>query len=91
MNIPNFVDIPVIVKRNDGYYWSDEWRAIMIALIQTLQTNASNEGLVPPSQSAANIGIITPSAQTFTLIGDTTNNKLKVKLQDGTFHSITTL
>lgn len=52
MNIPNFADIPVVVKRGDAYYWSDEWRDIMQSLIQTLQENASEEGLVAPTQSS---------------------------------------
>lgn len=53
MNIPSFQDIPVIVKRGDDYYWSDEWRNIMQQLIQALQLDASDEGLVAPTQTSA--------------------------------------
>ena len=77
MNIPNFEDIPVIVKKGDDYYWSDEWRFILQQLFQTLQQNAGNEGLVPPSQTTANISIIQPNAQNGTIIYDSTTDQLK--------------
>ncbi len=77
MNIPNFQDIPVIVKRGDDYYFSDEWRRIMEQLLQTLRKNASQEGLVPPSQPTTNITIIQPTATNGTIIYDQTTDQLK--------------
>lgn len=77
MDIPNFQDIPVVVKRGDDYYWSDEWRNLMQQLFQTLQINASQEGLVPPSQPTSNITIIQPKASNGTIIYDNSTNQLK--------------
>lgn len=77
MNIPNFEDVPVIVKKGDDYFWSDEWRFIMQQLFQTLQQYAGNEGLVPPSQKTTDITVIQPHAQNGTIIYDQTTNQLK--------------
>lgn len=78
MNIPNNPDIPVIIKREDGnYYWTEEWQNIWDQLFQTLQLNASEEGLVPPSQSTANIAIIEPTSKEGTIIYDSTTKQFK--------------
>lgn len=58
MNIPDYLDSPVLEKRGDDYYWSDNWSNIMQQLIQTLRDNASDEGLVAPTQDATNIATI---------------------------------
>lgn len=47
MNIPNFVDMKVI--GDDGYF-TPEWKMIMQQLLTTLVDNASDEGLVAPTQ-----------------------------------------
>lgn len=85
MNIPNFVDMQVIDK--DGFF-TPEWKIIMQNLIQTLQQNASDEGLVAPTQNAANIGIIeanqipSPTGNLYTcqfgtLLYDSTANSIR--------------
>jgi hypothetical protein len=91
MNIPNFQDIPVIVKKGDDYFFSDEWRTILLALFETLQTNASNEGLVMPTQSAANITTIQNNQYTNgqystaygTMIYDSTDNSVRIAINNG--------
>lgn len=88
MNIPNFEDVPVIVKRGDDYVWSDEWKRILQGLFQSLQLNASEEGLVPPSQPTTNISIIQPQAKNGTIIYDTTSKQLKGNIE-GTFKVFT--
>jgi hypothetical protein len=55
MNVPSFLDSRVI--KEDGT-WTDEWKTIMQALFQNMQSNLGNEGLVMPMQSAANIATI---------------------------------
>lgn len=88
MNIPNFQDIPVVVKRGDDFYWSDEWRDILQALFSSLQSNAGNEGLVPPSQPTGNISIIQPVAQNGTIIYDSTTDQFKGRIA-GVFKTFT--
>lgn len=105
MNIPNFVDIPVVNVKTGML--SPEWRYIMQQLIQTLQTNASEQGLVIPTQIAADIALIegrkvfspiTPTGEFVTQFGtllyDSTNNLITVALNNlgaPQFHTIVTL
>lgn len=100
MNIPNFQDIPVVVRRNDGnYYFSDQWRVIMQQLFEALQRNAGNEGLVAPPQPRPDgpvnaIDLIQNNTETVggntiytcgygRFLYDSTNNKMKVSIDDG--------
>lgn len=53
MNIPNFQDIPFVVKRGDQYYLSDQWRILMQQLFSELQIGGGPEGLVAPTLSSA--------------------------------------
>lgn len=56
MNIPSLpVDALINLKTGD---MSDSWRNFFDILLNELQTNASNEGLVSPTQNSTNIGII---------------------------------
>lgn len=56
MNIPHFVNSPV-VDRNGNF--TDTWRTIINQLLQELQKNASNAGIVVPNQTTANIAQFT--------------------------------
>lgn len=58
MKIPQFLDIAVIEKRGEEYFWTAEWRDIIKQLMSELSTDASDEGLVMPTQNATNITTI---------------------------------
>lgn len=86
MNIPslpveNFID----PNTND---LNPNWRIFLDQLVSVLQQNASNEGLVAPSQSTADIAIIAANqlqnssytTQGGTLIYDSTTDLLKVAI-----------
>lgn len=92
MNIPNFMDIGVVIKEGDSYMWSDEWSNIIQQLIQTLQDNAGREGLVMPTLSAADILTVqnnlaqdgtTYTCQYGTMVYDSTNNRVMIAVSDG--------
>lgn len=55
MNIPNFVDIQFVDKNG---YLTPEWKIIIQQLLKTLVDNASEEGLVAPTQDNANVALI---------------------------------
>lgn len=55
-SIPTFVDIPVIDMKTGKF--SPEWKAIMQQLLTQLMNTVSNQGLVAPSQTAANVATI---------------------------------
>lgn len=93
MNIPNYLEIKVIDEKG---YFTPQWKIVMQQLLTELQNNASNEGLVAPSQDASNITTIqnnqvnnpAPPPSTLytcqfgTLLYDSTNNLLKVALSN---------
>jgi hypothetical protein len=99
MKIPNF-SFGALTDRNgiatdDSYYFFQQ-------LTSELQKNAGNEGLVVPTLSSENTSVTPPAAggqitqiqadaENGTLIYDSFTNKLKVRLNDGTFHVIVTL
>jgi len=85
MKIPVFDNIKFVDKEG---YLTPEWTNILQALFQSLQADFSDEGLVIPSQTAANISKLT-DAPNWTVIGDTTNNLLKIKI-NGAWKSINT-
>ncbi len=64
------------------------WGAFFDNLINILQRNLSDEGIITPGQSTTDITLLTNAAP-FTLIGDSTTNELKVNL-NGVFKTITT-
>lgn len=90
MIIPNFLaQIPVVEQHEDGkFYFTPEMQGMFSQLFSTLAQNLGQEGLVPPPQTAANIALLTNS-QPFTLVGDSTNDLLKVRL-GGIFKTIQT-
>lgn len=99
MNIPAFIETQVVNK--DGTF-TDSWRLIMTNLLQQLATNAGTEGFVMPSISSANnsvnpshsggqLNLITPLAQNGTVIYDPNTDQPKIRLNDGSFHVITTV
>lgn len=91
MNIPNFEDIPFIIKQGDQFHLSNEWRNILQQLFQELQKNASNEGLVAPTQDQTNLIKIqnnlnqngTNSCQFGTILYDSTNNSIRIAIDNG--------
>lgn len=86
MKIPNFIDVQVVETEgeNKGKF-TETWRNIMTQLFQTLQQNASDESLVTPQQTTANIAQLQgANMQQYTggLIYDSTTNQLKVSIFD---------
>jgi hypothetical protein len=55
MNVPTFSYDKVVDKEGN---WSLIWLQIITQLLQQLQSNFSNEGVVIPSQTSSNIAII---------------------------------
>ncbi len=99
MNIPNF-SFGALTDR--GGMPTDESYYFFQQLIDELQKNAGAEGLVVPTLSSENtsvtpataggqIGQIEANAANGTLIYDSFVDKLKVRLNDGTFHIVVTL
>lgn len=84
MNVPNYIHDRLVNKEG---LLTEEWQVLIGQLLEELQTNFSNEGLVAPSQTTANINIIQPKALAGTLIYDTDTNQLMVNI-DGTFKAI---
>ncbi len=103
MIIPSYVDIPVIDPKTGMF--TSQWKAIMQQLLTSLITNASDQGIVMPSQDATEITLIetsqrsTPTGNQFncqfgTIVYDVTNNVLKVALNNAgapQFHNIVTI
>jgi len=85
MKIPVFDNIKFVDKEG---YLTPGWSNILQELFQSLQADFSDEGLVIPSQTAADIAKLT-DAPNWTVIGDTTNNLLKIKI-NGVWKSINT-
>jgi hypothetical protein len=77
MKIPNFEDMQVVTK--DGFLTS-EWRQILMQLFTELQKNASDEGLIAPSQPTANINQFTGIDKNGAIFYDSDTNQLKVNL-----------
>lgn len=77
MKIPNFEDIPLV--NNDGKL-TNEWRQILTQLFQQMQKNLSDEGLIAPSQSTANIAQLATTAKNGALFNDIDTDDLKVIL-----------
>jgi len=87
MRVPNYINDRIVTPEGKLV---EEWQVVISQLLEELQINFSNEGLVPPSQSVGNIAIIADGAKSGTLIFDEANNQLLVRLNDGTFHPIMT-
>lgn len=83
MNIPNFLDVPVVETEgaNKGKF-TETWRNIMTRLFSELQNNASNESLVMPQQPTSNIAQLGGANKQYTggLVYDSTTNEVKVSI-----------
>jgi hypothetical protein len=55
MNTPQFLDTKIV---NENGYLTDNWKQLLISLLQQLQNNFSDEGYKLPQQSTTNIGIL---------------------------------
>lgn len=86
MNIPNVPKEPLL--HEDGKNVHPVWANFFDFLINQLQGNLGNEGIVTPGQETVNINLLTNS-QPFTILGDKTSNELKVYL-NGAWKTITT-
>jgi hypothetical protein len=100
MNIPSYVDVPMVDMQTGMV--SAQWKPILQQLLTTLIDNASDQGLVVPSQDATNVALIqnnvvsNPTGNQFTcqfgtLLYNTTTNQLLVALSNAgvpTFHVV---
>lgn len=84
MNIPNFVQEKLVDEKG---HLTDSWRLVITQLLNELQKNAGNEGLVSPSQPETTIANLTAS-QNGAMVYDSTNNAMKVNI-NGIFKTIT--
>lgn len=76
MNIPDF-SYDKVVDTNGN--WTMAWLQVITQLLQQLQENFSEAGLVGPSQSTANIAVIASSVpQDCTFIYDSDTDEVKV-------------
>jgi hypothetical protein len=85
MKIPAFQHVRWTDKEG---YLTPEARLIMEQLFTEMQNNLSEQGFVPPSQTADTIAALTEAAP-FTIIGDATNDLPKIKV-GGVFKTILT-
>lgn len=96
----NVLQHPVIGQNG---LMTPQWQLFMTQLIQQLQINFSNEGIVvptlssdpasvTPAESGGQIGQLESNqyVQNGTLIYDEFTNQLKVRLSDTNFYTITT-
>lgn len=92
MIIPNFVHDKVVDGEGN---LTPQWIMFFTQLLDQMQLNLSEEGIVAPSQTTSNITIIESDPNNVplngTLLYDSTTNQLKVRLSDGTFHVIQTV
>lgn len=83
--IPVFDNIKITDEEG---YLTPAWRSIFQQLFETLQINIGPEGLVMPSQTAANINLLTDSPNG-AMVYDSDNNLAKIRI-NGTWKTITT-
>jgi hypothetical protein len=86
--IPNF---PTgLLLNSDKSDMSDEWKLYLQQLTQAIQQTVSSQGLRVPPNTAAQISQLTAPSASFSIMGDSDNNVLKVNL-NGTIKTIATL
>jgi hypothetical protein len=85
MAIPVIENIKVV---DENGYFTAEWFSIMQSLFQTLQVRFSDEGLIMPSQTSANIALLT-NPTNGTMVYNSTTNKANVSIA-GAFKEIIT-
>ena len=83
MTIPVFENIKFV---DDNGFLTAEWQDILQDLFRTLQLNFSDEGLVMPKQTAANIALLADS-ENGAMVYDTDNDEAMVNIA-GTFKKI---
>lgn len=71
-------------------FMTPEFRNTFEQLLQYLQQVISQEGFAIPQQDASNVTTLQTEVEPGTILFNTATNALIVKLQDGTFHTITT-
>ncbi len=84
MNIPSFVNDKVV---DENGYWTPQWQNVILQLMQLMQQNLSDEGFVMPSQSTANINLLTKSSNG-TVLYDSTTDEFKGRV-GGVFKTFT--
>lgn len=88
MNVDNFVHEQMV---DENGYLTYSWALWFNQLINQLQKNVGPEGYVVPSLEATKIAQLTgPSTQDGTLVYDSTNNLLKVRIA-GVFKTVQTI
>lgn len=86
MNIPSMINEAMVGR--DGKL-TDTWRTIFNQLFSQLQANASNEGLIAPSQSTTDITKIQSDAKNGAFLYDHLTHEIMVCI-NGVFKKITT-
>ncbi len=81
MNIPTFTDAKITDENGN---LTQIWKDIFFQLLNELQDNASDEGLVVPQQTTTNIGLLDPTKYIGALIYDSDTNEFKVNI-NGTY------
>lgn len=81
MKVPNFVhDKAVYTEGPREGQFTEQWMLFVSQLIDQMQANVSNEGIVIPSQTTDDIAIIAASSQAqngVRFLTDSTTNELK--------------
>lgn len=102
MKIPNFSYAKIIDTTKEKFgFPTDDFYYFLQQFMTVLQQNAGTEGLVAPTLSSASASITPPTAGgqitaigsksvNGTLLYDSNTDKLMVRLNDGTFHTVTT-
>lgn len=83
--IPIFDNIKI--ADSDGYL-TPEWRSLFQQLFEVLQKNMGSEGLVMPSQTSANIALLTNSPDG-AMVYDVDNNLANIRINNS-WKTITT-
>jgi hypothetical protein len=74
MNIPNFVDAPLIDKSGS---LTEIWKQILMQIFSELQNKASEEGVIMPQQSSTNITTLSTEKSIGAVIYDSTSDQMK--------------
>ena len=85
MNIPNFEDIKVVDEH--GMFTPGAKNMFEQAFLSLIQ-GVGQEGYQVTQLDQDTVNLIEPNAPEGTLVHDVTNNAMKLRLNDGTFHEI---
>jgi hypothetical protein len=86
MNVPNFIYERVV---DDKGFLTAAWQKFFNQLINEMNQNLGEEGLVMPSQPTTNIALLT-NALNGAMVYDATINQPKINV-NGTFKTIVTV